>query len=151
MARQAKSIKKAPADDDYTVLWTNVGHVVTDEEWRAWCAAGCPLTDAERAEHREPRQPPARDEHGKRIITSSRSVVVTVQFHRNGKPIPATLAKLSSIAYSFTRGVASPDSPRMTGTEFRAYLAKNGITAPETTAWSLDLGNGNVISATTRE
>jgi len=149
MARRTRNTKpvpkSVPKDDDYVVIGDNRGHLVTEDEWRAWVAAGCPLTDAERAEHREPRQPVKRDEHGKKIPAKPKQ---TVRYHRNGKPVTDSVNKLSTIAYHFTRDVTAKGSPRMTGGELRALLVKAGITEPETTEWSHDLGNGNVISTT---
>jgi len=68
---------------------------------------------------------------------------VTVRFEVDGKPVGATQNRLSSIA----RVTATADSPRWPAPQLREWLVENGITDPETSAWSIELPNGRTIGA----
>lgn len=77
--------------------------------------------------------------------TASKPKAVTgTQYVGNGK----VKRGLSSIAYDFTKGCTSPDSPRMSVTELRAWLAAEGVTEPDTTTWERTLPNGITIGVT---
>lgn len=80
---------------------------------------------------------------------------VEIHYFRNGKPMPASQDKLSSVAFQSTRGIRAgdpmgrldPDVKRISVTDFTALLAKAGVAAPATTSWDLTLPNGTMVSA----
>lgn len=74
-------------------------------------------------------------------------VAPTVRYTRNGEPVTDSVNKLSTIAYHFTRGIASKQSKRLSAADFRKLLTKLGVTDPEHTTWQVELPNGVVIGA----
>lgn len=95
--------------------------------------------------------------HADRVAAPKASRVrrdVQVRFVRDGKPMPDSQNKLSSVAYYHTKGIGSPESQgnddvkRCTTDTLRAILARHGITDPETTTWGpVTLTNGVKLSA----
>lgn len=69
-----------------------------------------------------------------------------VRLYHDGKPMPDSQNKLSSVAYYHTKDVAK-GKPRVGTDDLRAILAKAGIADPEHTAWSHTLANGVVLSS----
>lgn len=71
----------------------------------------------------------------------------TVRFLHDGKPMPDSQNKLSSVAWYHTKGVLSEGSARMGVPALRQLLADEGVTDPANTAgWTVTLPNGVVIS-----
>lgn len=46
MPTAVKRDKDGYDKDGYRVVWSSVENLISDEDWRAWCAAGCPRMDA---------------------------------------------------------------------------------------------------------
>lgn len=80
---------------------------------------------------------------------------VEIHYFRNGKAMPASQDKLSSVAFQSTRGIMGghglgrldPESKRISVTDFTALLAKAGIAAPATASFDAVLPNGQMVSA----
>lgn len=73
----------------------------------------------------------------------------TVRFVIDGKPMPDSQNKLSSVAWYHTAGVCGDDSPRCSVTELRAILAdcKPPIVDPSNeVGWEVELSNGKTVS-----
>lgn len=71
----------------------------------------------------------------------------TVRYLRNGKAMPDSQNRFSSLAYYFTRDVGK-ERPRMPAKELRdMVIAKCKVTDVENEAWTIDLGNGNTLAA----
>lgn len=74
---------------------------------------------------------------------------VVIQYSVDGNPITnPSVNALSGIAYFYTKGIKGADHPRIGVKELTALLAKAGVTDPKTTAFSVTLPNGKVLSAT---
>lgn len=72
----------------------------------------------------------------------------TVRLHHDGKPMPDSQNKLSSVAYYYTKGIKGDG--RLTTDAFRALVAKEAkLSEAEllTHAWSVKLPNGITVSA----
>jgi len=114
---------------------------------REWSASGrqgdkpaTPLIDEARHEHELITQillaePKAR----------AKRAAVAVQFFHDGRPLPASQNKLSTVAYDYTKGIKA-DSPRLTTNELRVLLAERGIDDPNEPGWECMLPNGIVLS-----
>lgn len=73
----------------------------------------------------------------------------SVRFLIDGKPMPDSQNKLSSVAWYHTAGVCGDDSPRCSVTELRAILAdcKPPIVDPSNeVGWEVELSNGKTVS-----
>lgn len=68
-----------------------------------------------------------------------------LRWYHDGKPMPDSQNKLSSVAWYYTKGVGHADSPRLSSGEFKALLAKSGIADPGA-EFTLKLSNGITIS-----
>lgn len=126
-------------------------HVITDEEHRAWCRAGCPMTDAEiaagRPSSRVRKTNQGDDDMSKTTKTDSTPrVTPTVRYYRDGQAVTDSVNKLSTIAYHFTKGIDG-DARRISSGALRALLVKLGVTEPETTTWHVRLPNGVALGA----
>lgn len=69
-----------------------------------------------------------------------------LRWYHDGKPMPDSQNKLSSVAWYYTKGVGHADSPRLTSGEFKALLAKAGIADPTAVEFTHVLTNGITIS-----
>lgn len=71
-----------------------------------------------------------------------------MQYAIDGVPITnPSVNSLSGVAYFHTKGVAA-DKPHIKTVELMALLVKAGVTEPKTTAFTVTLPNGKVLSAT---
>jgi hypothetical protein len=70
-----------------------------------------------------------------------------IRFYRNGKPMPDSQNKLSSVAYQATKGMGS-DGGRLSTAALTDLLHQAGIAHPESSAWEHTLANGVIIAAT---
>lgn len=71
----------------------------------------------------------------------------TVRLFHDGKPMPDSQNKLSSVAYYYTKGIGGDDVERIGVGELRDLLAKAGVSEPTTTAWEVTLPNGVTLAA----
>lgn len=74
--------------------------------------------------------------------------VPNVRYNRKGVDVKDSMNKLSTIAYFFSGRIESPDSKRLGAKAFRELLVKLGVANPETSTWSVELPNGEIIGAT---
>lgn len=70
----------------------------------------------------------------------------SVRFSHDGKPMPDSQNKISSVAYYFTKGIDG-DAPRISTGALVELLGSLGVTEVETSEWSVTLPNGVVLSA----
>lgn len=91
--------------------------------------------------------PAPRKRSARSTSTTPKATGPAVRLAHNGKPMPDSQNKLSSVAYYHTKDV-EPGKPRVSTDALRAILAKAGIADPEHSAWSHELANGVVLSAT---
>lgn len=71
----------------------------------------------------------------------------TVQFVVDGKAMPASQNKLSSVAWYHTKGIGGDDVARIGGDALRQLLVAEGIADPSNTAgWSVVLPNGKTLN-----
>lgn len=104
-----------------------------------------PNLDAVEAESKHPGGKPGKPRTGASPVASTKTAKeVTVRFEIDGKPVGATQNRLSAIS----RVTATADAPRWPAPQLRAWLVEQGITEPETSAWSIELPNGRTIGAT---
>lgn len=78
-----------------------------------------------------------------KTVKPKRTSKVLVNYFRNDKPVPPSMG-LSHIAWHYSKGINRKD--RINVTDFRKWLAKQGVTEPESTAWSVTLPSGDVLS-----
>lgn len=109
-----------------------------------------PVTEwTTRSDATQRQQQPTSSTSSKRTSTSSTKTPKSkLQFTKNGKPVSSV--SLSAVAYDFTSSIAalsSASSKRLTTSEFRAWLVVQGISDPDSSAWSVKLPNGDVLAA----
>jgi hypothetical protein len=93
-------------------------------------------------------KPPAAEKRAAKSNGSKRRPVAEgIVFYHDGKPMPASQNKLSSVAWSFTKGVVD-GKDRLSTTELVDYLKSKGVAEPANSAWSVELPNGITLSAT---
>lgn len=73
-----------------------------------------------------------------------------LQYYHDGQPISPYQNKLSSIAYWYTKGI-DDGKPRIPAKRFMALLIALGVENPRAQAFSVELPNGIVISATVQK
>jgi hypothetical protein len=86
---------------------------------------------------------------GKSKSSTPRAPKIDVQYFKDGRAIPASQNKLSSMAYYFSRGLDG-DKPRIGTAEFVAVIAKATKLEPSkvtTSSFDCKLPNGIVIAA----
>jgi hypothetical protein len=72
----------------------------------------------------------------------------TVQFVVDGREMPSSQNKLSSVAWYHTKGVGGDDVARISSTELRDLIVAEGIVDPANTpGWKVTLPNGKVVEA----
>lgn len=71
--------------------------------------------------------------------TGERKPKVTVRFFHDGRPMPDSQNKLSSVAWYFTKGIGGKNVERIGVDELKKVLAKAGVSEPTTTHWSVKL------------
>lgn len=76
----------------------------------------------------------------------TRAPKVNIQYSHDGKAMPASQNKLSSMAYYFTKGIDG-DTARVSTERFIELLTKGGASDPRSSNFSVNLSNGITISA----
>lgn len=70
----------------------------------------------------------------------------TVRFVVDGREMPDSQNKLSSVAWYHTKGIGGDDVVRISSTQLRDLIVETGIVDPSnTTGWKVTLPNGKVV------
>lgn len=70
----------------------------------------------------------------------------TIRFVVDGREMPDSQNKLSSVAWYHTKGIGGDDVARITSTQLRDLIVAEGIVDPaNTTGWKVTLPNGKVV------
>ena len=99
-----------------------------------------PAMQAIERAHAEGIQPPTRRRG------EPRAPRVVVHHFINGKPMPASQDKLSSMAWYATRNIDG-ENPRISTDALIALLAGAGVSDPRSTSWDVELPNGTLVAA----
>jgi hypothetical protein len=89
---------------------------------------------------------PATGKGGKTKAPAKIRLAPGLRFFHDDVRIADSSNKFSCLAWQYTKGVTE-GAPRITSEDLRKLLTEAGITAPETSEWSLTLPNGVTLAA----
>lgn len=83
---------------------------------------------------------------GKKRSSAGTPRGTTVRFVVDGREMPDSQNKLSSVAWYHTKGVGGDDVERISSSDLRDLIVATGVVDPSnTTGWKVELPNGKVI------